>query len=250
MAGAPMKQKIAIISDIHGNSFALEAVLKDISRRNVDLIFNLGDSVYGPLDPIGTIKILMKHKMNHIRGNCDRMLWELVQDSSVTLNEVKKLLTTEYLNWLKEHPSQYIMEDILFCHGTPDSDEIYLLENMTEEGGILKTTDEIMKHLQNIEQKIIVCGHTHIPRVVYLPDGKVVINPGSVGLPAYKDDLPILHKMESGSPHANYVVMEKESERWIIEQISLPYDWEKAAESAGCNGRNDWAVALRTGRMG
>ncbi|PFD89042.1 YfcE family phosphodiesterase, partial [Bacillus cereus] len=40
-----MKQKIAIISDIHGNSFALEAVLKDISHRNVDLIFNLGDSI-------------------------------------------------------------------------------------------------------------------------------------------------------------------------------------------------------------
>ncbi|MFJ8530977.1 metallophosphoesterase family protein [Bacillus sp. NPDC094106] len=244
-----MKQKVAIISDIHGNSFALEAVLKDILRRNVDLIFNLGDSVYGPIDPVGTIKILMEHKMNHIRGNCDRMLWESVQDSSVTLNEVKMLLTTEHLNWLKEQSSQYIMEDILFCHGTPDSDEIYLLEKMTEDGGILKTTDEIMKHLQNIEQQIIVCGHTHIPRVVYLPNRKVVINPGSVGLPAYKDDWPIPHKMESGSPLANYAVLEKESARWIIEQISVPYDWEKAAERAEYNGRNDWAVALRTGRM-
>ncbi|MBO1628275.1 metallophosphoesterase family protein [Bacillus arachidis] len=244
-----MKQKIAIISDIHGNSFALEAVLKDISHRNVDLIFNLGDSIYGPLDPVGTIKILKEHKMNHVRGNCDRMLWEPVQDSSSTLNEVKRLLTNEHLNWLKEHPSQYIMEDIFFCHGTPDSDEIYLLEKMTEDGGVLKTTDEIMKHLQNIEQQIIVCGHTHIPRVVYLPDGKIVVNPGSIGLPAYKDDLPISHKMESGSPLANYAVLEKESTRWIIEQISVPYDWEKAAESAEKNGREDWAVALRTGRV-
>ncbi|PFD91022.1 hypothetical protein COE15_27975, partial [Bacillus cereus] len=146
---------------------------------------------------------LKEHKMNHVRGNCDRMLWEPVQDSSSTLNEVKRLLTNEHLNWLKEHPSQYIMEDIFFCHGTPDSDEIYLLEKMTEDGGVLKTTDEIMKHLQNIKQQIIVCGHTHIPRVVYLPDGKIVVNLGSIGLPAYKDDLPISHKMESGSPLAN-----------------------------------------------
>ena len=66
-----------------------------------------------------------------------------------------------------------------------------------------------MDQLQNIEQKIIVCGHTHIPRVVYLANGKIIINPGSVGLPAYKDELPIVHKMESGTPHAKYVVIEK-----------------------------------------
>lgn len=59
-----------------------------------------------------------------------------------------------------------------------------------------------MDRLQNIEQKIIVCGHTHIPRVVYLANGKIIINPGSVGLPAYKDELPVMHKMESGTPHA------------------------------------------------
>ncbi|EJR50417.1 hypothetical protein TU49_06790 [Bacillus cereus] len=66
--------KIAIISDVHGNSHALQAVLKDLERRKVEMIINLGDSVYGPLDPLGTIEILMKNEMVHIKGNCDRML--------------------------------------------------------------------------------------------------------------------------------------------------------------------------------
>ncbi len=67
---------------------------------------------------------------------------------------------------------------MLCCHGTPISDEVYLLEEMNENGAILKNEKNIMDQLQNIEQKIIVCGHTHIPRVVYLANGKIVINPG------------------------------------------------------------------------
>ncbi|QWH38377.1 metallophosphoesterase family protein [Bacillus mycoides] len=63
-----MKRKIAIISDIYGNSHALKAVLKDISRRKVEMIINLGDSVYGPLDPLGIIEILMSNEMIHIKG--------------------------------------------------------------------------------------------------------------------------------------------------------------------------------------
>ncbi|MBM6648407.1 metallophosphoesterase [Bacillus sp. RIT809] len=64
-----MKRKIVIISDIYGNSHALKVVLKDISRRKVEMIINLGDSVYGPLDPLGTIEILMSNEMIHIKGS-------------------------------------------------------------------------------------------------------------------------------------------------------------------------------------
>ncbi len=81
--------EIAIISDIHGNSHALKAVLKDIERRKAEMIINLGDSVYGPLDPLGTIEILMNNEMMiHIKGNCDRMLWEPIQEQSATLTFV------------------------------------------------------------------------------------------------------------------------------------------------------------------
>ncbi|MFE6135941.1 metallophosphoesterase family protein [Bacillus sp. NPDC057893] len=241
--------KIAIISDIHGNSHALKAVLKDIERRKAEMIINLGDSVYGPLDPLGTIEILMNNEMIHIKGNCDRILWEPIQEQSTTLTFVQNQLTNNHIDWLKQHPSQFIVDDILFCHGTPTSDEVYLLEEMTEDGAVLKNEKIIMDQLQNVEQKIIICGHTHIPRVVYLANGKIIINPGSVGLPAYKDELPVVHKMESGTPHAKYVIMEKNAQDWLVEQISVSYNWEEAAQLAENSGRHDWAVALRTGRV-
>ncbi|MGE7865976.1 metallophosphoesterase family protein [Bacillus paramycoides] len=241
--------KIAIISDVHGNSHALKSVLKDIARHKVEMIINLGDSVYGPLDPLGTIEILMSSEMIHIKGNCDRMLWEPIQEQSTTLTFVQNKLTNNHINWLKQNPSQFIVDDILFCHGTPTSDEVYLLEEMDENGAVLKNEKVIMDQLQNIGQKIIVCGHTHIPRVVYLTNGKVIINPGSVGLPAYKDELPVVHKMESGTPHAKYVIMEKNAQDWLIEQISVSYNWEEAAQLAENSDRHDWAIALRTGRI-
>lgn len=244
-----MNRKIAIISDVHGNSHALKSVLEDIARRKVEMIINLGDSVYGPLDPLGTIEILMKNEMIHIKGNCDRMLWEPIQGQSATLTFVQNQLTENHIDWLQQHPSQYIVDDILFCHGTPTSDEVYLLEEMDENGAVLKSEKNIMDQLQNIEQKIIVCGHTHIPRVVYLANGKIIINPGSVGLPAYKDELPIVHKMESGTPHAKYVVIEKVSGEWIIEQISVSYNWEEAAGLAVQQERYDWAQVLKTGKI-
>ncbi|WP_324648173.1 metallophosphoesterase family protein [Bacillus pacificus] len=241
--------KIAIISDVHGNSHALKAVLEDIKHRKAEMIINLGDSLYGPLDPLGTIEILMKNEMIHIKGNCDRMLWEPIQGQSATLTFVQNQLTENHIDWLQQHPSQYIVDDILFCHGTLTSDEVYLLEEMDENGAVLKSEKNIMDQLQNIEQKIIVCGHTHIPRVVYLANGKIIINPGSVGLPAYKDELPIVHKMESGTPHAKYVVIEKVSGEWIIEQISVSYNWEEAAGLAVQQERYDWAQALKTGKI-
>lgn len=85
--------KIAIISDVHGNSHALQAVLKDLERRKVEMIINLGDSVYGPLDPLGTIELLMNNEMIHIKGNCDRMLWEPIQQQPATLTFVQNQLT-------------------------------------------------------------------------------------------------------------------------------------------------------------
>lgn len=241
--------KIAIISDIHGNSHALQAVLKDVARRKAGMIINLGDSVYGPLDPLGTIEILMKNEMVHIKGNCDRMLWEPIQEQSATLTFVQNQLTKDHIDWLQQHPSQFIIEDMLCFHGTPTSDEVYLLEEMNENGAVLKNEKKIMDQIQNIEQQIIVCGHTHIPRVVYLANGKIIINPGSVGLPAYKDELPVMHKMESGTPHAKYVVIEKIFGEWTIEQISVPYNWEEAAELAVQQERHDWAQALKTGKV-
>ncbi|WP_107950811.1 metallophosphoesterase family protein [Lysinibacillus parviboronicapiens] len=244
-----MNKRYAVISDVHGNNFALEAVLSDISKRKINRIFNLGDSLYGPLNPSITADILMDHNITHIQGNCDRMLYERTGNPSSAILSVKNKLSTAHINWLSLLPKTLIVDDLLLCHGTPDSDEIYLLEDMSIEGGILKDSASIMGTLQNNVQNVIVCGHSHIPRVVYLPNDKLVVNPGSVGLPAYLDELPIPHKMVSGSPHAKYTILEKMDNEWLVEQISVPYDWTSAANLALQNNRQDWFRALTSGML-
>ena len=100
------------------------------------------------------------------------MLWEPIQEQSATLTFVQNQLTNYHIGWLKQHPSQFIVDDMLCCHGTPTSDEVYLLEEMNENGAILKN-EKYNGSTPKYRTKIIVCGHTHIPRVVYLANGKI-----------------------------------------------------------------------------
>lgn len=93
----------------------------------------------------------------------------------------------------------------------------------------------------------MLCGHTHLTRSVRLDDGRMIVNPGSVGLPAYHDDQPFPHDVQSGSPHARYAIVEKQTEGWLIEKVALTYPWESMAAIAEDRGRADWARALRTG---
>ena len=74
------------------------------------------------------------------------------------------------------------------------------------------------------------------------------MNPGSVGLQAYTDDLPEPHVMEAGSPHARYAIVERRETGWRVEHLEIAYDAESAARAAERNHRPDWAWRLRTGR--
>lgn len=118
--------KIAIISDIHGNIDALEAVLFDIKNRGIKDIYNLGDSLYGPLFPIETYKLLVKENVQNVRGNCDRLLLDINTDNP-TIKYVQDLLEEEHKKWISDLPFSLQTEDFYFCHGTPTSDESYLL---------------------------------------------------------------------------------------------------------------------------
>ncbi|MFC7686341.1 metallophosphoesterase family protein [Ureibacillus sp. GCM10028918] len=240
--------KIAVISDIHGNIDALQAVLLDIRSRGIKEIYNLGDSLYGPLFPIETYKLLVHDNIRNIRGNCDRILLDLNTDNP-TVQYVQDLLEGEHKEWISKLPFSLETEDFYFCHGTPISDDGYFLEEMSPNGSMLKKTEDIMELVKGVSQNIIFCAHTHIPRVVYLPNHKIVINPGSVGLPAYEDELPIYHKMESGSPYANYTIVTKKENEWFIEQILIPYNRDAAIKQSEKNGRIDWVNALQTGRI-
>jgi|SRR5579871_113815 predicted phosphodiesterase len=244
------ERHIAVLADIHGNRWALDAVLADIDRRGIQDIYDLGDSLQGPLDPAGTADILIRRGIPSICGNCDRELLDPAGPSTPTYAYDRSVLTPEHNAWLRALPPTRTLDDaILLCHGTPQSDDTYLLEEPTARGGVLRTSAEISASLAGTQEMVVCCAHSHVPRVVWLPDDRLVVNPGSVGWPAYENDTPILHIMEAGSPHARYAILTKtDNQGWRAELVAIPYDWAAAAQVAREHGREDVARALLTGR--
>jgi hypothetical protein len=108
------------------------------------------------------------------------------------------------------------------------------------------TADHVSGPLWPRETARALSGHSHIPRAVRAGETSVV-NPGSVGLPAYEYDDPYPHEMETGAPDARYAILERRGAEWCAELVAVPYSYGDAVRQAGCRGREDWAVALRTG---
>lgn len=243
--------RVAVLSDIHGNRWALESVLEDILRKGISDLVNLGDVFYGPLDPSGTAHLLKDFSIPTVRGNQDRVLMEPPDgdDINPTLEYVLQSLQSDTIQWLNGLEKTAVVEDTYFlCHGTPERDDAYLLQEVGETSVSLRKPSDLLALLSPVDQPVILCGHDHLSRTVLLPDGRLIVNPGSVGLPAYEDDLPFSHVMETGTPHARYSVVSKSKTGWQVEDIAVPYDWEGAASAAMKCDRPDWAEWLRTGR--
>lgn len=247
----------AVLADVHANSWALQAVLEDISRRTVTGVVNLGDLFYGPLDPAGTLELVRHHPMQHVAGNMDRYIVETAADtvptiplSNLTMRFVVDALEPEAVGWLGQlPPTTIIAPGIFLCHGTSSADDQPLLERITAAGVELKSNAELEAETQQVPGQIILCAHTHVGRHVRLSNGRTIINPGSVGLPAYEDEAPFPHRMQSYSPHAKYCLLTMAgAELLAVEHVSVAYDWHTAAQQAERNGRPDWAASLRTGR--
>lgn len=245
-----MDETLAVVADIHGNTWALEAVLADIRRQGITRIVDLGDSLNGPLEPRATAERLMQEQIPSLCGNDDRVLFPSSGVETPRLEYVRNALKAEQMAWLQAQPATRIIdEDVFLCHGTPTSDEVYLLEEpLPERASVLKEPGAIVAALAGVTQSVICCGHSHMPRAVYLPTGQLVVNPGSVGLPAYTMDEPFAHKMESGSPHAKYAILAQGQEGWMVSHVAVPYDWQKVASWAREHGRPDWEPWLATGR--
>jgi putative phosphoesterase len=233
--------RIAVMSDIHGNLWALDAVLADIARRNVDMTVNLGDILSGPLLPAETAERLMPLALPTIRGNHERQVLEHEPARMGASDRwAHEHIAPAHRDWIACHPvSLRLLDDVLLVHGTPGSDLVYWMESVDPAGQRQATYAEVLARAGDAQASLILCGHTHVPRTVQLDDGRLLVNPGSVGLQAYGDDLPYPHKAENGSPHARYAIVE----------YAVAYDWHAAAEVAQRHGRPDWAFALRTGRM-
>jgi putative phosphoesterase len=242
----------AIISDIHGNSLALQAVLNDINSRQVDQIINLGDHVFGALEPEATAALIRQTPMVCISGNTDREILESLDKPSEKENmeRVKVDLSNETINWLKSLPGTATCDDVFFVsHGTPESDNEYLLEQVTSQGVFVYNDEALIARTQHISQPVILCGHSHVNRVVYLSNGKIILNPGSVGLPAYLGNGEHRFAMESMTPHAKYAIVKVDGNSINIEQIHCTYNWQQASAAAKHNGSDKWAEFLLRGRM-
>jgi predicted phosphodiesterase len=244
-------EPLAILSDIHGNRWALEAVLEDIERRGITNIVNLGDVLYGPLDPAGTAHLLMPIGLSTVSGNQDRVIIDSAISSSTnrTLQFVREQLDKNHLLILETLPLTHTIDDrMLLFHGTPTHDDTYLLLDATATGVQLRSEQQLSHLLHQRNETIFLCGHDHTPNVVTLPDGRLVVNPGSVGLPAYDDETPYPHVICNGSHHARYSILSQRDSGYFIQQMVLPYDHRTASAAAIKNGRPDWGEWLQTGR--
>jgi predicted phosphodiesterase len=243
---------IAVLADIHGNLPALEAVLADAARHKPDLMVDLGDCVSGPLWPRETFERLQGLALPTVRGNHDRQVAETPADAMAPSDRfAHDAMTPAQRQTLGAIPfTREFAPGVVGFHATPAHDDRYVLDAISGGRLMRAATSKIAERLGGVAARVILLGHSHRPDLVRLPDGRVLLNPGSVGDPAYFDSTGQAHASEAGSPHARYALARIEGGTITDATFrAVAYDWEMAARRADDNGRLDWAHALRTGYM-
>jgi predicted phosphodiesterase len=234
--------RIAILSDIHGNLLALETVLADLPRHRVDLTINLGDCATGPLWPLETVQLLESLQLPTVRGNHDRWLVESPPGPITSSIAFTRGALGE--SWCARlhalPPALEPHEGVLAVHGTPHDDTSYLLED--SDGGPLQlaTATTLASRLGGVTAGLILCGHSHTQHIALAPGNRLIVNPGSVGLPRYVEN-PAVPLQEASAPHARYAIATRGAGGWAIECVALSYDFASVARQARVNGRPEWA---------
>lgn len=245
--------RIAVISDVHGNLPALDAVMAAIEGERVDVTVNCGDLLSGYVQPLETAERLMALGLPTVAGNHERQLLTFGPERIGMADRVaRELLGEGHLEWLRSLPAVVSpVPGVLAFHGTPTDDLQYLMHTVEASGGMrAATVEEVVDRLGDVSGfSLLLCGHTHQPGSLRLPGGALLVNPGSVGWPAYDSDEPYPHRMEVGSPHARYAVVDDVSGVWEVEFRQVVYPWDRAAAFAVGFGRADVGAALRTGLL-
>lgn len=171
--------RVAALYDVHGNLPALEAVLAEVERDAFDTVLVGGDVASGPL-PVETLDALraLGDRARFIRGNADR---ELVEGGGPGLSDIwcVEQLGEERLGFLGGLPQTISLQvqglgHLLFCHGSPRSDEEILTRVSSQE--------RLRDALHGVDASIVICGHTHVQFDLNV-SGIRLVNAGSVGLP-------------------------------------------------------------------
>ena len=192
--------KIAIISDIHGNCVAFDAVLNDIKGQGVDQIVCLGDAVQGGPQPVQVVTRLRELHCPIVMGNADAWLLTGTDSGAENIPEERRLRMDVIRSWqltrLSEEDLAFIRafqptvqirlddERVLLCyHGSPQSFDHVILPATPDE--------EVRVYLEPNDQTIYTGGHTHMQFLRHF--GRTFhFNPGSVGV-AYRHDQPDDH---------------------------------------------------------
>ncbi len=236
--------RLAVLSDIHGNLLALEAVLADLARRGHDAIVNCGDCVTSPLWPAETLALLDARAIPTVRGNHDRWIAERPYgEMTRTMRFVHDALAPAQRAALGALPATLgVADGVLAVHGTPASDTEYLLEEEVEGRLRLVNASQLARRLGDAPPSLVLCGHSHLQHVARA-GGTLVVNPGSVGCPRSADN-PDPPSNEAVSPHARYAIATGGAHGWTVELFAIAYDFGAVAARARANGRDDWAGAF------
>ena len=195
---------LALLYDIHGNLPALQAVLDEVEREDVDTIVSGGDVVWGPM-PLECLERLRTMDAQFVRGNADR---DVVGGDDPIDRFAAGRLTDEQSIFLASWPLSLEFDvdgvgRVLFCHATPRSDE----EIVTR----LTPDDEVAEILAGMETRCVVVGHTHVQFDRHVPGSPRLVNAGSVGMPY------------EGDPDARWALLGPD-----VELRKTPYDIEAA----------------------
>jgi putative phosphoesterase len=169
--------RVAVVSDVHGNLPALEAVLAEIEREEVGLVVSGGDVAMGPMPAECVDALLALDRVVWVRGNADR---EAVPERYTELARwVAERLGPERQELVAGAPLTAAVDvdglgSVLCFHGTPRSDEEILTK--------LSPDQRVAEALDGVEQRVVVHGHTHVQYDRQVA-GRRIVNAGSVGMP-------------------------------------------------------------------
>jgi putative phosphoesterase len=179
--------RVAIVSDIHGNLRAFQAVLADLRQVAPDLVVHGGDLAYGGGHPAEIIDQIRSLGWTGVRGNTDEMLWapEGLAEFAAIAPKLAPLLTIlqemipptlanlgeERLRWLEGLPLRYSQEGFSLVHASPNDLWRAPMPNASD--------DELQSTYTSLRAQIAVYGHIHRPYIRRLP-GMKVANTGSV----------------------------------------------------------------------
>lgn len=259
--------KIAVISDVHGNITALKAVIHDIESRKIDKIFCLGDSVFKGCNSDKVIDLLREKCDVMIKGNCD----EAITRPSIPKGKfwTRDLIGDERAEFIYNLPISYefYMSGYLIrlFHASPfgldyvfnpmfsNKNTVYSATEIHDAMELFENTKLIGKTDKDPVPDIIGYGHIHTPNIVRIRN-KTIFNPGSVGMPIEMLNDNFNDSTNKFSTLASYIVLEgllnsKELSSISFNLVRIPYNIEeeiKLLENSSLPSKNKLIAELRS----